>query len=149
MSTRRSSMDSTPIAANIAARSSGEWTRYGKLGSRALCDFLVRRFVEEVSRELAGQLQLHDPAVTIWVRVDQLRVGCQLVVDSADAPSHRRVKVAGRLDRLDHAEAVSNGQFPTGARQLEKHDVAKLGLSEVGDAHRHDLAFDREPLVRL
>src|ERR1700674_2501859 len=81
MSTSRSSIDSTPIAASIAARSSGEWTRYGKLGRRGLREFLVRRLVEEVRGERARQLQLDDPAFTVRVRVDQLGVVFELVVD--------------------------------------------------------------------
>src|SRR4029077_6062391 len=110
MSTRRSSIELTPIAASIAARSSGECTRYGtsRLG---LGDLLVGRLVEQIGGQLAGQLQLQDPAFAIRVGVDQLGGGGQLVVHRRNTSGHRRVQVACSFDRLDHTEGLAFGQL--------------------------------------
>src|SRR4051812_38859524 len=104
MSTSRSSIERTPMVSSIAVRSSGEWTRYGKLVLGGLCHFLVRTFVEQVAREITGQLELQDPAVAVGIGVDELGLRRELVVHRADPARDRRVEIAGRLHRLDHAK---------------------------------------------
>src|SRR5690348_8923691 len=149
MSTSRSSIDRAPTVSSIAERSSGEWTRYGNLVSRRLLrGLLVVRLVHQVVRQVAGQLELQDPALTVWVGVDELRFRGQLFVDRCDPAGHRRVQIACRLDRLDDAEGVAGRELAAGGGQLEEDDVAELRLGEVGDADRRLLAVDRDPLVR-
>src|SRR5437899_5986440 len=138
MSTRRSFIDSTPIASSIAVRSSGEWTRYGKLLSRCLGDFLVALLVEKVGRQLPSELELEDPALAEGVGVDELRLGRELVVHGADPSGHRRVEVARRLDRLDDAEGLPRRELAAGAGQLQEYDVAQLRLREICDADRSE-----------
>src|SRR5579864_3391339 len=149
MSTRRSSIDSTPIVSSMALRSSGEWTRYGNLVVRGLCHLLVRVLVEKVGGEITRHLELEDPAFAERVGVDQLWLGRQLLVDLADPPSDRRVKVARRFDRFDHAERLARVELAARLGELEKHHVAELRLGEVGDADGRVLAVDRDPLMRL
>src|SRR5712692_8895007 len=148
MSTRRPSIESTPIAASISARSSGEWTRYGKLGL-GLGELLVRGFVHQVRGQLARQLELEDPTVSVWVRVDELGLACQLVVDCGHAAGHRSVEIAGCFDGFDHTKALAGLELAAWIRKLEKHDVAELRLGEIRDADSDRLALDREPFMRL
>src|ERR1700687_1933682 len=92
MSTSRSSMDPTPIAASIASRSSGEWTRYGKLVCGRLRDLFVVGLVEEIGRGFARQLERHDTTFAIGVCVDELGVRCELVIDRCPSAGHARVQ---------------------------------------------------------
>src|SRR2546430_6132677 len=149
MSTRRSFMERTPRVSSIADRSSGEWTRYGKLVRRSLGHFLVRGFIEQVGRKVPSQLELQDPAVTVRIGVDELGFGCQLFVDLADLPRDRRVEVARRLDRLDDAECLARRELAARARQFQKDHVAHLPLREIRYADGGVLAADRDPLLRL
>src|SRR5690348_18209877 len=136
MSTRRSLIDWAPSFSSMAARSSGEWTRYGKLVVRGLCHLLVRVLVEQVRGQLTRQVELEDPALAERVGVDQLRLGGELVVDLADPSGDRRVEVARSLDRLDDAERLSRDKLAPGLGQLEEHDVPELRLGEVGEIGR-------------
>src|SRR5690348_6303994 len=149
MSTRRSLVDWAPSFSSMAARSSGEWTRYGNLVVRGLCHLLVRILVEQVGRWITCHLELEDPAFTERVGVDQLWLRGELLVDLADPPGDRRVEVARRLDRLDDAEGLADVELAADLGELEEHHVAELRLGEVGDANRRVLAVDSDPLVRL
>src|SRR5256886_4071265 len=149
MSTSRSFIDCTPRVSSIADRSSGEWTRYGKLVRGSLGHFLVRGFIEQVGGEVPGNLELEDPAVTVRIGVDELGFGCQLFVDLADLPRDRRVAVARRLDRLDDAKCLARRELAARARQFQKDHVAQLRLREICDADGGVLAVDRDPLMRL
>src|SRR2546428_3632263 len=148
MSTRSSFIDPTPIVSSIADRSSGEWTRKGKLLRGGLGQLLVRRLIQKVVRRIAGELELQDPAFTVGIRVDQLRLGGKLFVDLGDPSGHRRVEVAGRLDRLDDAKSLSRPELAPGARQLEEHDIAELRLGVIRDPDRGVLPVDRDPFMR-
>src|SRR4029077_16590924 len=149
MSTRRSLIDSTPSFSSMAARSSGEWTRYGNLVVRGLCHLLVRVLVEQVGGQITRQVELEDPALAERVGVDQLRLGRELVVPLADPAGDRRVEVARRFDRLHDAESLARVELAAGLGELEEHHVAELRLGEVGDADGRVLAVDRDPLMRL
>src|SRR6266480_7877016 len=98
-----------------------------------LSDLLVRGLVEQVRRQLAVKVELEYPALAVRVGVDELRLGRELLVDGGDASRHGRVQVARGLHRLDHAEAFSRRELAARAGQLQKDDVAKLRLREVGD----------------
>src|SRR5690349_13595622 len=147
MSTSRSSMVRAPMVSSIAVRSSGEWTRYGKLVRRLLRHLLVRRLVEQVARKLAFEVELQDPALAVRVGVDELRLAGELFVDRADPAGHRRVEVARRFHRLDDAEALARRQLAARAGKLEEHHVTELRLREIRDPDRGLFAVDRDPLV--
>src|SRR5260370_39248518 len=106
MSTSSSSMELTPIVSSIAARSSGEWTRYGKLVGSGLRHLFVVGFAQQVIGQVAGELDLEDPSIAVRIRVHELRLGGELVVDFDDASLDRCIEIAGRFDRLDHAESL-------------------------------------------
>src|ERR1700680_81830 len=85
MSTSSWSMDSTPIAASISSRSSGEWTRYGisagPLACRALGELFVGGLVHQVAWRGPRHVDCLDPAIAIRVRGHELGLGRKLVVD--------------------------------------------------------------------
>src|ERR1700680_5003425 len=123
MSTSRSSIDPTPIAASIASRSSGAWTRYGKLVVRRLRDLFVFGFVEEIGGGLARQLELDDPTLAVWICVDKLGVSGELVVDRCHSAGDRCVQITRRLYRLHHSKALAGVKLASGAGYLEAPDV--------------------------
>src|SRR5258708_12980819 len=79
MSTSSSSIELTPMVSSIATRSSGEWTRYGNLVGSGLCHLLVFRLVQQIAGQIAGELDLENPSLAVGVRVDELRLGGELV----------------------------------------------------------------------
>src|SRR3989442_14398816 len=125
MPTRRSSIELTPIAASISARSCGEWTRYGKLllGFREL---LVRGLVHQVAWQLTRKLELEDPAVAVRVGVDELGLAGQLVVDRCQPALDRGIEVAGRFDGFDDTEALAGRELAAWVGKLEKDDITQL-----------------------
>src|SRR2546430_15171528 len=70
----------------------------GHLVSRRLLGrLLVGRFVHQVGRQLARQLELEDPAFAVRVGVDELRLGGQLLVHRRDAPAYGRERSLAAL----------------------------------------------------
>src|SRR6266545_3659959 len=102
--------------------------------------------------ELAGlligrELDLDEPAVAVWVVVDDPGLGDRRLVDLDHLPRDRREELRDRLDRLDGAELILGIEDVAHFRKLQINDLAQLFLSMVRDPDRAGLAVDPDPLV--
>src|SRR6266853_6048591 len=100
----------SPPASPRAPAANGRGTALVVAGLRR---FLVCGFVHQVRRRRAGEVYLHDPALAVRIRVHELGMRSQVVIDNRDRSIHWRIEIARGLHRFDDPEGLTLAYLAT------------------------------------